>query len=143
MTEGPFTFGQLKAMYQTGAINAEALVCPNGEEEWTEARWMLEEVEAELGRPSTMQGMPVRQVANPGTVKLRRGQKNGCVSGFLFLVGIALLFVFWPLGLLVILAALIMDHTGSYSMCGACRNEVAPKSRVCPVCGSYLKRGWF
>lgn len=41
-TEGPFTLGQLKSMYATGAIHAQALICEHGGEEWSEARWMLE-----------------------------------------------------------------------------------------------------
>lgn len=41
--EGPFTIGQLKAMYRTGAITAEAQLCIRDEEEWTEARYLLED----------------------------------------------------------------------------------------------------
>jgi hypothetical protein len=41
-TEGPFTLGQLKSMYATGAISAQALICEHGGQEWSEARWMLE-----------------------------------------------------------------------------------------------------
>lgn len=52
--EGPFTLGQLRAMYGTGAINAEAQVCPNGEQEWTEARWMLEDVETTASLPASV-----------------------------------------------------------------------------------------
>jgi hypothetical protein len=74
-TEGPFTFGQIKAMYQTGAINAEALICPNGEEEWTEARWILEEAEEIVSRPIA----PAPQVVYVHERKDKRGT-CGCMT---------------------------------------------------------------
>ena len=34
-TEGPFTLGQIRKMYDGGAITADGQLCRNGEEEWT------------------------------------------------------------------------------------------------------------
>ncbi len=33
-TEGPFSLGQLRKMYETGALTAEALVCREGQQDW-------------------------------------------------------------------------------------------------------------
>ena len=136
-TEGPFTLAQLRAMYGSGSIMAEALVCRNGEEEWLGLEDELQAVEISQENKAA-----VYEQRRP-PVKRKRGQKNGCVSAFFFLFGVVMLFVFWPIGLLIILAALIMDHVGCYWMCGACKNEVAPKARVCPCCKAPLKGGWF
>lgn len=83
-TEGPFTFGQIKAMYQTGAINAEALICPNGEEEWMEARWMLEAADEARQTPAPA---PQPQVVYVREKKDKKGT-CGCMTAVACLIGL-------------------------------------------------------
>jgi hypothetical protein len=133
-------------MYRAGAINAESLICVNGEQEWMEARWMLEDVPVpglasgsglwQSATAEAMQAMPVM-------ARRKRGQKNGCLAAFLFLAGLGLLLIFWPLGFLLIFVGLIIDHTGCYWMCGRCKNEVSPRAKMCPACQAQLRGGWW
>lgn len=133
--EGPFTFGQLKAMYATGAINAEAQVCANSEEEWTEARWMLEEAVESF---STELSQRTEQRA-PMHGKRKRKSKAGCGPSVLFLVGLVMCVIFWPVGLLLLFVALIIDHISYYTACSVCGNEVARKAKICGVCRANLR----
>jgi hypothetical protein len=131
--EGPFTFGQLKAMYKTGAINAEAQVCVNGEEDWTEARWMLEEVEQEQGQ-SSMMAPP--KTTHTGKAVRKRMNYGGCGLLILSLI----IAVYSPLfGGGLFLLALAVDFTAVKMVCSLCGNEVLKSSRECPACKSRLR----
>lgn len=92
--EGPFTVGQLKAMYRTGAINAEAQLCPNGEQEWTESRFLLEEDSEDMGPASVATLPPLPQASVKDRMRRydeefsRREKKKGCNRGCLWSMGI-------------------------------------------------------
>ena len=133
--EGPFTFGQLKAMYKTGAITAESQVCVNGEDDWTEARWMLEEVEQEQ-QQGQMPMMTAPKTTHTGKVVRKRMNYGGC--GLLIL---ALIIGVYspPTGGGLFLLALIVDYLALKSVCSICGNEVLKSSRECPACKSHLK----
>lgn len=72
------------------------------------------------------------------TRKVRTGG-NGCTALAVFLLGLVMLFFFWPLGLLLIVIGLLADaRYGNKSFCGQCGNEVAPTSNLCPHCSYRL-----
>ena len=43
---------------------------------------------------------------------------------------------FWPLGLVFIIGALVMDKT--FWICGRCGNKVEKTGNLCPCCHSHL-----
>ena len=124
--EGPFSLGQLQKMHEAGSVTASALVCRAGEEVW----YGLDD-ELAASEPPTVQMAPVK--------KKRRSKGSGCGAVFCFLLGLVMLLLFWPAGLLLIVVALIMDHSSYQPTCGRCGNFVAAKSRLCPACGVRLK----
>jgi len=126
--EGPFTLGQIRKMYDGGAITAEGQICRNGEEEWTGIDDELAAVE--IGSEPVMTA-PQRQRVRG---KKKRKSKAGCGPAILFLLGLFFLVVFMPLGLGLLLVALILDHVSYYHACNICGNEVAKSSLECPNC---------
>jgi hypothetical protein len=77
------------------------------------------------------------------TALIKRRVKNGTAQILalcFFIGGIALLFLFWPLGLLAMLLGLVVDtiRTVEHS-CGACGNQVARTSTLCPTCHFSLE----
>lgn len=55
------------------------------------------------------------------------------------LVGFAILFLLWPLGLILIAAGLILDALiGARFLCGLCGNRVEKTSNLCPMCDADL-----
>lgn len=134
--EGPFSLGQLGKMHEAGSVTAASLVCRQGEDVWYGLDDELAACDLEAGRepafiPPTLQMAPVR--------KKRRSKGSGCGAVFCFLLGLVMLLLFWPVGLLLIVAALIIDHTSYETTCGRCGNSVAPRSRLCPTCKVPLK----
>jgi hypothetical protein len=73
-----------------------------------------------------------RRVKNIGTAQ---------ILAFCFFVGgIALLFLFWPLGLLAMLLGIVVDTIRTVEhTCGACGNHVASTSTLCPTCHFTLE----
>lgn len=57
------------------------------------------------------------------------------IGAALFILGLFLLVIFWPLALLCLLAALLLGavRRTEYA-CGACGNHVAQTSTLCPTC---------
>lgn len=77
----------------------------------------------------------------PTAHRIHRTRSSGSqlTAIILFLVGIGCLLSIWPLGLLIIVIALAMDGRRiKTATCGACGNEVAPTSTLCPVCHIHL-----
>jgi len=77
------------------------------------------------------------------TALIKRRVKNGTAQILalcFFIGGIALLFLFWPLGLLAMLLGIVVDtiRTVEHS-CGACGNHVASTSTLCPTCHFTLE----
>lgn len=66
--EGPFALGQIRAMYESGALTARALCCLEGTEDWRE-------VGEELAATAPPKPAPRREV-----VVVERGQKTSCTS---------------------------------------------------------------
>jgi hypothetical protein len=68
-----------------------------------------------------------------------RSSGSQVLSLILFLIGLACLLIIWPLGLLIIIIALLLDGRRiKITTCGACGNEVAPTSTLCPTCHIQL-----
>ena len=68
-----------------------------------------------------------------------RSSGSRVINLFIFLLGIGCLLFIWPLGLLIIIVALILDSRHiKIAACGACGNEVAPTSTLCPTCHIQL-----
>jgi hypothetical protein len=70
--------------------------------------------------------------------KVRAGG-SGVLALVFFLVGVACLLAFWPLGLVLMLSAFLVDaKKKDVCTCGRCGNEVAPSSKLCPTCRAEL-----
>ena len=73
-----------------------------------------------------------RRVKNTGTAQI--------LAFCFFFGGIALLFLFWPLGLLAMLLGIVVDTIRTVEhTCGACGNHVALTSTLCPTCHFTLE----
>lgn len=56
-----------------------------------------------------------------------------------FLAGLFCLVFFWPLGLVLILLAFVVDaKKKDLCTCGNCGNEILPSSRLCPTCRAEI-----
>lgn len=124
--EGPFSLDQLRRMYDTGNLTTLALVCRCGEESWQALGDELQVMEA-----GHLEAFRCKRRVKTGG--------DGCVALILFIVAIVVLLFFWPLGLLLMVFAVMSDRRyGWLSFCGACGNTVASTSLQCPTCGARL-----
>jgi|GEM_PF-3255867 len=75
---------------------------------------------------------------NPSAETAKRITKrpNFIASLILGLIGVVTLFLFWPLGIVLIIIACVNDKT--ICTCGGCGNTVLPTSTLCPTCRKVL-----
>jgi hypothetical protein len=130
-TEGPFTFGELKRQMASGTITAGALVCRQGEEEWTGIEDEMLNIE--------MEAAPVLKSAPP-TISGKAVRKRMGYGGCALLIFSLIAGVFNPfLGVGLFFLALIVDFTAVKTVCSVCGNQVVKTSRECPACRAKLK----
>lgn len=121
---GPYTIAQLDAMWSSGQITADALTCLDGSEYWRPVIELMRQAES----PPLPEFAPVPRCGRRPMFWL---------SMCLVLVGLLLLVLWWPIGLLCWLVAVVIDR--KHWECGACRNQVGQNARLCPSCGVGLK----
>jgi hypothetical protein len=94
-TRGPYTIGQLRTMWNTGAVTADTLYCEDGGKEWLQLKVLADEFERPpemppiIPPPEKSMGLPVvPRRSNTGKIAL-------VVVGLVILGGILVL---WVLG---------------------------------------------
>lgn len=70
---------------------------------------------------------------------VKKVQKSGCGPICMFLVGLVMLFIFLPAGIVFIAVAIVFDSVNHYFACSACGNQLAKGAKLCPTCGAELK----
>lgn len=130
--EGPFTLGQIRKMYDSGAITAEGLVCRDGEDQWTGIDDEIAAVEMERG--------PVARAAPQKTHSGKAVRKRLSYGGCGLLVVALITGLFNPLfGIGLFLVALVVDFLSVKTVCSVCGNGVLKSSHECPSCKARLK----
>lgn len=131
--EGPYSITQLRAMYAAGQVTALAKVCRSGED-----LWLMLEDELESGAPQ-LPSSPLRAADLPRFGRVKSVKKSGCAAIFLFFCGVGMCFVFFPIGLLLIIAAFVIDLSNGDYVCSECGNKLMKSSSICPACKASLK----
>jgi DNA-directed RNA polymerase subunit RPC12/RpoP len=130
-TTGPHGRGRLAEMLAAGAIDADAMACAPGSEDW-----MPVEVAV---LPAEVPTMAWKNEPQP--VWARRVMRAPMVGLALLiaLIGFAaLVMANWIVGVVLILLALLVDRR--HYICGECGNRVEKTSVVCPSCKAYLAK---
>lgn len=112
-TTGPFPSERIAAMLGAGEMRSTDLVCAMGAETW-------EPVCDALGTRA------VRRVARP----------YAALMAVLIVLGVIGVFVFFPVGVLLLVLGVVVDR--KYYSCGACGNRVERSSMICPTCRAAL-----
>jgi hypothetical protein len=129
--EGPYDEATLARMVKRQQIEAEDLLCLEGDDDWQPA-WML--------RPDLFKG---------GKVRVREG---GCLSGMLggaaavcALAGLVSFGAspgaaagFWGLMIVLLIVTVLVER--KKWICGFCGNRVERTSLMCPTCQGHLRR---
>lgn len=164
--EGPFTMAQLRRMYDSGAVTAEAIVRRDGQGEWTALEDEVSCRELVVLPPQTRQAPPPPPPLPPivpvgygppahygqghpmGHAQPMRAMRvrkrvhtsgSGCASLIFLLLGLMMLVLFFPLGLILIAVAVLVNSKYAYVYhCGACGNSVTSVSNLCPTCRADL-----
>jgi len=136
--EGPYTPRQIQTMWGNGQITAEDQLCPTDiDDGWVPAEMVIEELE---DRMIAREVEAAAAAARPTVLaKKKRTTGNGGVGCLMLGAGLVLLAFFWPLGLLLIFAALILDQASVHYLCTACGNKTVRTARVCAVCRAHFK----
>jgi len=130
--EGPFAESQLRSMWVHGLFSTADELCADGSEDWMPAGWVMDSMEA----PPTV-AAPLVMPGDAPPVKKRQRRPNAGVCWFCGILGLVLLFFFWPVGLLLLVVALLCDK--KITSCCGCGNTVPSSSELCPSCGRRLK----
>jgi len=90
-TKGPYTLGQLQAMWKAGTITGNTLYCREGFKEWLPLRTMVRELEP----PPPVQAAPGPQVVQVQVEKKPSGVGKalgiGCLAILVFLILMAII----------------------------------------------------
>jgi hypothetical protein len=131
--EGPYGKGVLRRMYEAGTAEAMDQVCPAGTEAWQDLGQLLD--------LRAWREAQAAQVAAVETVVLAKKKRkavgsSGCA---ILLLGLIMLAFFWPVGVILIGAALVVDHLSVKLICTACGNVTVRTARQCAVCDARFK----
>ena len=114
-------------MLDAGEIGPDDFACAHGTEDWIP-------VEMAIG---TIDEPGLGAVEPPLNLAMRVVQRPWMLCALVtFLLGVVTLLAFWPLGLLLIVIALVIDRP--HHVCGYCGNRIERTSTMCPVCGVGL-----
>jgi len=135
---GPFVESQLLTMWRSGSITAAAQASLGRSEVWVPLIGIIDEFELrDVGkRNPIVPPVPPPAAAAPKYANRVRREQNGCLRFGLILFGIVGLFFYLIPGL-ILFALAAMIPSGSWT-CGACGNDIAATSALCPACGAIL-----
>lgn len=125
--EGPFSKADLSRMYHAGEVEMLDQVALHGTERWQDLGKLLglRDYQDPAAVPP-----PLPQVQ----AHKKRTSGNGGVGCMMMIVGLVLLLIFWPLGLLLIFGAAILDQASVHYICTACGNQTVRTARHCMAC---------
>src|SRR6185436_17116391 len=83
-TRGPYTIGQLRSMWNSGAITGDTLYCEEGSDDWRTLSDLLHELEP----PATVLPTPTAQFYDPTPRPKKKGIAiaGGCLLAVLGLI---------------------------------------------------------
>lgn len=123
--EGPFTPRQIQTMWGNGQITAADQLCPTDVPDgWMPADMVAEQIAGEFAAHTQA---PVEYAK-----KTRKAVSGGGCA--LLIVGLLMLLLFWPVGVLLIAAAVVIDHLSVKLVCTRCGNVTVKTARECAVC---------
>jgi hypothetical protein len=127
--EGPFSKAELSGMYHAGAVDMLDQVALHGTERWQDLGKLLGLRDYQDPAAAAVPP-PLPQVQ----AHKKRTAGNGGVGCIMMIVGLVLLLIFWPLGLLLIFGAAILDQASVHYICSACGNQTVRTARHCMAC---------
>lgn len=127
--EGPFSKAELSQMYHAGAVDMFDQVALHGTERWQDLGKLLGLRDYQDPAAAAVPP-PLPQVQS----HKKRTSGNGGVGCIMMIVGLVLLLIFWPLGLLLIFGAAILDQASVHYICTACGNQTVRTARHCMAC---------
>ena len=135
-TKGPYTIGQLRAMWSSGAVTTETLYCREGWSEWLPLLAMARELESSAAPP-----------AQPSSVRATVKKRSSFVGGGCALQGLGLVslilavvtfmtiigpIIFGILGLWLLIYG---GRQASWAECSACGGRLShTRVSLCPHC---------
>lgn len=126
--EGPFTPRQIQTMWGSGQISAADQVCPTDVPEgWLPADMVVDELEE---RAAAREATPA-PAASYAKKKRKAVGASGCA---VLILGLIMLAFFWPVGVLLIAAAIVIDHLSVKLICTRCGNVTVKTARECGTC---------
>ncbi|MBB5038234.1 DUF4339 domain-containing protein [Prosthecobacter dejongeii] len=131
--EGPFAIGQLQRMYEAGQVNALAQVSRTGEDLWIPLSEELEAVQMPTSFSQIKHSIP------PAIGRVKLVKSSGCPAILLFFGGVIMCFIFFPVGIPMIIIAFMIDFANGHHVCSECGNKVMKTSSFCPACKAELK----
>jgi len=88
-TKGPYTMGQLRSMWNAGAITVDTLYCEEGFEDWLHLRVLAEEIEGSMHLPASLDYGSSSRAASVVLVKHTKSRGAYIILGLFFgLLGI-------------------------------------------------------
>lgn len=127
--EGPFSKADLSRMYHAGEVEMLDQVALNGTDRWQDLGRLLDLRDYQDPAAAAVPP-PLPQVQ----AHKKRTSGNGGVGCIMMIVGLVLLLIFWPLGLLLIFGAAILDQASVHYICTACGNQTVRTARHCMAC---------
>lgn len=130
--DGPLTKRQIQSMWSQGQITAADQLCltdvPEG---WLPAGMVADQLDGESVSESSAAAMDYAK-------KKRKAFGAGGCSVLFF--GLLTLPFFWPAGLLLIAAALVIDQMGVKLICTRCGNVTVQTANQCACCRALFVR---
>jgi hypothetical protein len=127
--EGPFSRADLSRMYHDGEVDMLDQVCLAGTERWQDVGKLLglRDYQDPAAVPAALQPEAVVRAKKKG----KAVGSSGCV---LLIFGLLMLLLFWPVGVILIGAAIIVNYLSVKPTCTACGNVTVSTARQCAVC---------
>lgn len=132
--EGPYTQAQLRQRYEAGEADVHDQVCLAGTQAWQDLGRLLDlRAWREAQAPQA-----VAAAAAPVLTKKKR-QVLGNAGCVIFVFGLLMLLFLPPIGVLMIVAALIVEQVSVKMVCCNCGNVTVKTARECAVCRAHFK----
>ena len=139
-TKGPFTIGQLRTMWSSGAVTTETLYCRDGWSEWLPLLAMARELESSA--VPTVQSVPVQSSVCATVRKRSSFVGGGCALQGLGLISLVLaavtfMTIIGPIifGILGLWLLIYGGRQASWVECSACGGNLShTRVSLCPHC---------
>jgi hypothetical protein len=136
--DGPWFEGQLLAMEASGQLSPADQLCRAGTEDWLPADVVMDGIAADSAARIPPPPAKKAAAATVFAKRKRKGDHPLVMLGFI-LLALILCVVFLPLGLVLLLVAIIAALGGGW-VCGACGNKIEGSSNFCPSCAADFRK---